>query len=154
MRAPPSLVASHNINYSGHKMEKDGGLTSQANSVLQDIEVFRPPKLWAQGAASRFDALGKLKIRLTIPVVLLETASQDDTSVLVSREDIRRLVFDSHRGSNIQPLDWGLRALHEHYLAAGGKYLLVVNIAQVSSSKPSTVKVRLRPWKQFEKLAQ
>jgi hypothetical protein len=58
--------------------------------MADNFQFLRLAKFRYQSTTFLFDFLGKFEINLTIPIVLLATATQDDTAtaIFVSRKDV------------------------------------------------------------------
>lgn len=75
------------IDPSRGKNEKS--LTSKPNAMLNDPQILGLAQLRRQRTAARLDDLGKRRLDLAVPVVLLSAATQDDAAVLATGEDVR-----------------------------------------------------------------
>jgi hypothetical protein len=83
--------------------------------MLDNLQILRLPQLWCKRTAPPLNDIGKRKICLTIPVVLLATPTQDDSAILTSRKDMGGFAGTMRR-AEVHVFDWLLWTFYQQDL--------------------------------------
>lgn len=84
--------------------------------MLDDLKILWPSKLGRQGTAPLLDNFCEVQVRLAIPIAFLSAPTQDNSSSLTPRKDVRCFTI-AMRGAEVHLTDWGFRALDQDNLA-------------------------------------